>query len=608
MSADGDGEASSNGTSRGITNEPRISQRAFPVASTNGTHKAPGSSANGSSMSNGKGTARDAPPSYFGHDREEVTRILIQTLSDMGYHSAAENVSRDSGYELESHTVAAFRSAVISGDWSEAERLLFGASAAGQGSTRSGNGLVLSEEADRDEMRFCIRQQKFLELLEQREYRQALNVLRTELTPLDQDAQKLHFLSSLLMCQSPDDVKAKTQWDGAHGESRHTLLSQLSKCISPSVMLPEHRLAVLLQQVKNSQIDSCLWHTSDSSPSLYSDHICDRSLFPTETLEELTDTDGEVWQIRFSHDGKRLAGCGSDRRVLIWDTETFKLVLALEGHGNGIDSGVEDGAGNIAWSPDDTMLVTCGRDHHARIWDPNTGELIRRFERFEEPISSCAWAPDGRSLVLGAFDTQRSLCTWNLKGEKLYTWTKKNRTEDLALSPDGRWLVAMDDKKHIYVYDFVTRDLKYEMELASRPTSVSITEDSKYLLVNKQDGEAQLYNIINRAAVQKYVGHSVGDYVIRSDFGGAHESFVISGSEDGSVSIWHKSSGHPVQRLEAHRPRCNSVAWSPTDPCIWASCGDDGRIKIWSNKERIENHAEAQALLRYSSNSRSTDD
>ena len=86
-------------------------------------------------------------------------------------------------------------------------------------------------------------------------------------------------------------------------------------------------------------------------------------MFPTETLEELTDSDGEVWQIRFSHDGKRLAGCGSDQRVLIWDMDTFKLLIKLEGH--------LDGAGNIAWSPDDTMLVTCGRDHYARIWDSN---------------------------------------------------------------------------------------------------------------------------------------------------------------------------------------------------------------------------------------------
>ena len=61
---------------------------------------------------------------YFGHNREEVTRLLIQALADMGYQTAADNVSRESGYELESPTVAGFRSAVLSGSWSKAEELL----------------------------------------------------------------------------------------------------------------------------------------------------------------------------------------------------------------------------------------------------------------------------------------------------------------------------------------------------------------------------------------------------------------------------------------------------------------------------------------------------
>ncbi|KAJ0114956.1 WD domain-containing protein [Diaporthe amygdali] len=537
MSADGDGEASSNGTTRAVTTEPRAPQRSFAAPSTNGTHKAASSSVNGSSVQNGKAAARGPPLDYIGHDREEVTRLMIQALSEMGYQSAAENLSRESGYELESPTVAAFRSAVLNGKWTEAEQLLFGAATAGDGASRAGNGLVLAEGVDRDDMRFRIRQQKFLELLEQGDYRPALTVLRNELTPLNRNGAES--LSPLIMCRTPDDVKAKAAWDGAQGESRHTLLSQLSRCISPSVMLPEHRLAVLLQQFKDQQAESCIWHTSSSSPSLYSDHTCDRSRFPTEAITEFREpsmeADGEVWQ---------------------------------------------GGVGNLAWSPDDTMLVTCGRDGYARIWDMNTGKEIRHLEHFSEPISSCVWALDGRSFVLGAFDRERSLCTWNIKGEKLHTWSKKNRTEDLALSPDGRWLVAMDDEDHVHVYDFVTRSLKYDMELPSRPTSVSITKDSKYLLVNKQDGEARVFDIASRTFVQKYKGHSGGEFLIRSDFGGANENFVISGSEDGSVFIWHKNSGHSVAKLEAHRPRCNAVAWSPTDPCLLASCGDDGLVKI----------------------------
>lgn len=126
-------------------------------------------------------------------------------------------------------------------------------------------------------------------------------------------------------------------------------------------MLPEHRLAVLLQQVKHRQIDSCKWHTDPRSPSLYSDHTCDSSHFPNQVLTELAQPN-EVWQISFSHDGKRLASCGADESIYIWDMTTLTLAMKLDGRH-------KQGVGNISWSPDDTMLVSCGRDNCARLWD-----------------------------------------------------------------------------------------------------------------------------------------------------------------------------------------------------------------------------------------------
>jgi WD repeat-containing protein 26 len=160
-----------------------------------------------------------------------------------------------------------------------------------------------------------------------------------------------------------------------------------------------------------------------------------------------------------------------------------------------------------------------------------TGALINTLERFHEPVSSCVWAADCQSFITGSFDKEKSLCQWNLEGERLYTWTKKHRTEDLAVSPDGHWLVAMDERNWLHVYNFVTRELEYEWDLKVRPTSVSISQDSRFLLVNKTDGEAQLIDITTRDAIQKYRGHSGGEYTIRSGFGGANESFVISGSD-----------------------------------------------------------------------------
>ena len=231
MLADADAGVSRNGAgaaaqSNGSTSPPV--QRLSQPGVTNGAHKL-GAVTNGSS-NGGKAlaTGPQQPSTYFGHDREEVTRILIQALTDMGYRDAAESISRQSGYNLESPTVAAFRSAVLAGSWAEAEDLLIGA-ATSDAHSGEGNGLVLAPGSDRNVMRFWLRQQKFLELLEQRNTSGALLVLRRDLTPLYHDTSRLHFLSSLLMCRSTEDLKAKADWDGAQGESRKLLLSDLSR-------------------------------------------------------------------------------------------------------------------------------------------------------------------------------------------------------------------------------------------------------------------------------------------------------------------------------------------------------------------------------------------
>lgn len=169
--------------------------------STNGhspTNGSPSVFRNGSSPA----VLRAQAPSFFGHDREEVTRLIIQGLTDLGYHGSAEKLTQESGYELESPSVAAFRCAVLQGEWLEAESLLFGSIQVDGGGVSISNweshrhaGLEFAEGADLDEMKFRLREQKYLELLEEGDLGSALNVLRQELTPLHQDIGKLHYLS-----------------------------------------------------------------------------------------------------------------------------------------------------------------------------------------------------------------------------------------------------------------------------------------------------------------------------------------------------------------------------------------------------------------------------
>jgi WD repeat-containing protein 26 len=190
-------------------------------------------------------------PTYHGHNREEVTRILIQGLHDMGYNDAAASLSRESRYELESPSVATFRQAIMDGQWTDAEAILLGSYHGLDGMATSNlmldgpAGLVLAEGSDKSQMLFWMREQKFLEYLNQRDLSKALAVLRQELTPLNHDIHQLHALSrkviqasllrykteltlnSLLMCPA-EDWRAQARWNGSIVDSRKHLLQELT--------------------------------------------------------------------------------------------------------------------------------------------------------------------------------------------------------------------------------------------------------------------------------------------------------------------------------------------------------------------------------------------
>jgi len=182
----------------------------------------------------------------------------------------------------------------------------------------------------------------------------------------------------------------------------------------------------------------------------------------------------------------------------------------------------------------------------------------------------------------------------------MFDWQRSHRIQDLAVSPNGQYLVAMENETHIHVYNFMTRDLVYELDMKSKMGSVSISQNSRHLLVNKLDGEAQLLDLDTREIMVCYPnGEKGNEYAIRASFGGANESFVVIGSLgmlitliwqlhanhliDGHIYIYHKETGRQIEKLRGHgKGCCNAIAWGP-DPSLFASAGDDGKVQMYAS-------------------------
>lgn len=229
-----------------------------------------------------------------------------------------------------------------------------------------------------------------------------------------------------------------------------------------------------------------------------------------------------------------------------------------------------------------------------------SGDFISSLQHFTYAVTAAAWNPRSDTFVVASQDSESPLILYHAHTlERMYTWNAENlRVYDIAISPDGTRLIALLESR-ILVFDLITKQKIADHPMDDgRLTSVNISRDSMRMLVGMNDNRIKMMSIDTGDILEVFEGHKQTQYMIRNAFGGAQETFVVSGSEggfnrlriidsgtdrfilDSRVYIW-RTNGQLVESLEAHRPGCvNTVTWHPTQPALFASAGDDNVVRM----------------------------
>ena len=378
---------SSNGSSyarsNGLTNGSASAGDTYPVDASSGI--------NGAATTNGTSNGQR----FFSksvHDYE-IIRLISQQLRDYGFHQTVDTLMQESGCKSDHPVASRFQQHILNGEWSEAENDL--------NEMKS----LISDSSAIVEMKFLILEQKYLEQLDCDKTSEALDTLRSSLTPLNHRRERIHELTTLLMCHSKEEMHSLASWQGKGIESRRALMEKLQTFIPPEIMLPPHRLNTLLAQAVEMQKAKCRLHNDliDSKfdgISLLTDHECTSAQFPMETLQVLPNHCEEVCYCAFSNDGTKLATGSKDNTVIIWDVDSKTLEVKYRCTFDGHNAGCYF----LAWSPDDTYLLVCGHDDSSEVWVWNvqTGDLrVKANQTPEDSLTACAWHKDGKKFVTG---------------------------------------------------------------------------------------------------------------------------------------------------------------------------------------------------------------
>lgn len=130
---------------------------------------------------------------------------------------------------------------------------------------------------------------------------------------------------------------------------------------------------------------------------------------------------------------------------------------------------------------------------------------------------------------------------WDLDGNLKHNFADdgKLRVNGLALSFDGQRLVVITESA-IVVFDYATYERIAEFQLdGTKLTSVTISQDSRHMLVSISPDQIKLMEIDTGDVIQRFEAHAQKQFMIRSAFGGADENFVVSGSEGMFVLSFH---------------------------------------------------------------------
>ena len=358
-----------------------------------------------------------------------------------------------------------------------------------------------------------------------------------------------------MMCQSAEDLRSQADWDGARGESRSQLLSEISTSISPSVMIPEHRLATLFTAIQQAEVLNCRYHNTTIQPSLYTDHECPAEDFPLQTLTELRSHADEVWHVEFSHDGSMLATAGKDGLVCIYETVSWKLRHEFREHDRNA-TGVNDrGVCYVSFSPNDKYLISCSQANEFVVVNVRDGRRVATGDHFDYPVTTAAWLPDSETFVIGTQSSRRPLGLYSLRSNgasssssairnnEIYSWRdppwapalKENpgsfRVTDCAISQDGTRMAVTTLENKVMMYDLRSRYKTAEFQMEDKLTSVNFSLDASEVLINMNEGRVFTLDPNTGEILMRYEGAKQAEFVIRSCFGGAGQGFVISGSE-----------------------------------------------------------------------------
>ncbi|PVU95873.1 hypothetical protein BB561_001565 [Smittium simulii] len=295
---------------------------------------------------------------------------------------------------------------------------------------------------------------------------------------------------------------------------------------------------------------------------------------------ETTDSKGlvanfDVTTLCWNKDGLMLATGCFDGHARIW-TLSGELHKVLDGHNAPIVA--------VKWSPSSKFLLTGSLDGTVIVWDTESGKIISKFAAHKGSVLEVAWRCDN---IFATCSTDSCIAIWSVSQtiSPLYKLMgHKGEINTISWHSSGKLLASGSDDSSAKVWEFVNDS---RLNIASNNALVNeggeMIEIDPIIVNHLSNQDKEIENADVR--VRTLLGHEQQVYVVEW-LPNVENAILATGSFDGSVRIWDAKTGENIRTLFAHNDPIHAIAFSP-DGRQLITGSFDCFVNLWSLKNGL---------------------
>lgn len=244
-----------------------------------------------------------------------------------------------------------------------------------------------------------------------------------------------------------------------------------------------------------------------------------------------------VRDVRFNNDGSKFLSCSFDRFLRLWNTETGEVLGTYTNRR--VPYVVQ------FYPHDDNVFVVGCSDNKIVAYDSTTKEIVQEYDHHLAPVNTITFVEDrGTKMITSSDDKKVLVWEWDIGVPVKYiSDPTMHSVPVVTLHPGLQYWVGQSLDNQIVVYGAkdrfaLNRKKKFTgHQVAGYACDIAISPDGQFVVSGDGDGRVYFWDWRRHKLLQKYRGHDDGPS-IGCAWHPVEPSTVFTCGWDGIIKMW----------------------------------------------------------------------